>query len=274
MSLNPFTLSLPGGKQVPAVRVAPGAPLQGLRSALGLPRLGGAIAIVGGAASFDQPEYHVIRERTRQLLNALAGLTIQHRLSVVDGGTPFGAMKLAGQICYSQQYRFPLVGVAPTGRVAWSTQHGISYPETWFAGMDVRAMIARQKAQADELAPLDEHHAAFVLVEADEWGGETEMLARVAQELAAPEGHMLEILINGGAVARKDVAAFVQLGGQVLVMAGSGRFADELAAAMQVGHSPEADMQALLDSGRLQRIHINDAPPIFLQKVAELGGWS
>lgn len=271
--LNAMTIQLDNGRVVPVVKIPPRTTLIGLAAALTIPYTGGTVAIVGGAGAFDGPEYHLIRQRVELLLNELARLSISHNLAVVDGGTSFGVMRLMGQICKNHNYRFPLVGVAPSGMVIWHGNQGMNYQQTWFGGRITPEMIERYKRnQLNEPVPLDDYHSAFVLVDANEWGEEVEMLAAVAHELAG-QNHSLEVLINGGAVARRDVTAYLQHGGQVIVVEGTGRFADELAQAVRAGYSLDPLLQAVINTNRVHLFSVYDSPQLFLQLLMRLGRW-
>ena len=270
MPLTPFSMTLNSGKTVPTVHVPPGTPLTGLARALDIPFVNGAVAVVGGAALFDEPEYETVRQKVKKHLSELAEVAIRYQLAVVDGGTPFGVMRLMGEACHQHNYRFPLVGVAPSGKVLWNTNKGLNYQQTWYTGLNVRELMQRA---AQQLTPLDMNHSAFVLVEANEWGDEVEMLASVAHELAHPQP-VLEILINGGEIARRDIFFNLQRGGQVLVMEGSGRFADDLAAAVRRGHTMDAEMQRVVDTRRIHLFTIDDPPRLFAVTLLKYGKWT
>lgn len=269
MPFAPFSLKLEAARVVPALRIAPNANLAGLGRALDIPQVRGAIAVVGGAAAFDEPEYALIRQKVGLFLDELAQIAIANQLVVVAGGTPFGVMKLLGEICRMYNNRFPLVGVAPSGKVDWQTGLGIDYAATWFSSVNIKEWLEKRNS----LTPLDKNHTAFVLVEANEWGDEVEMLAAVAHELAGNNG-TLEVLINGGEVARRDVKAYLQKGGQVIVVEGTGRFADELAQAVRLGFSPDPELQELLRSPNIHLCSVNDSPKVFGALLLRLGRWT
>ncbi len=60
---------------------------------------------------------------------------------------------------------------------------------------------------------------------------------RLAQTLAA-HAPSIAVLINGGEIARREVAWNVQHGREIIALAGSGRLADELARAVRSGLTP------------------------------------
>lgn len=267
MALNSMTLTLENGKSVPVIHIPPGADLSGLPQALGISFPNGAVALVGGAATFDTPEYEVIRRKILDLLKELAALAVHYNLAVVDGGTPFGVMKLMGTACAEFKFGFPLIGVAPSGKVAWNSGQGLNWQQTWYTGINVKELMAQQ-----ERTPLDANHSAFVLVEANEWGEEVEMLARVAHQLAFPRP-ALEVLVNGGTIARRDVLAYLHKGGSVIVIEGSGRFADELALAVRQGYSPDPEIRLVINSQRVHVFSLDETPKLFGKMLLNLGRW-
>ena len=115
-------------------------------------------------------------------------------------------MRLVGKARAAAQATFPLVGVAAEGTVVIP------------GGVPAR----------EDAYPLEPNHSHFVLVPGSEWGDEVPWLGRVAEALAG-SAPTATVLVNGGDVARRDVDASVQAGRAVVVVAGSGRAADELA---------------------------------------------
>jgi hypothetical protein len=267
--MQTISLHLDGGRAAPAVKVPPDANLTGLANALNLPTFNGGIAVVGGAASFDAPEYLTVRKQVFQLLYELSELAISNQIAVVDGGTPYGVMRLLGESNATFRQQFSLIGVVPSGKVAWNSAQGINWQQTWHIGVNIKKLME----DYEHLTPLDTNHSAFVLVEANEWGDEVEMLAAVAHELAGGRA-TVEVLINGGDVARRDVTAYLAKGGHVIVVEGTGRFADELGLAIRRGISPDPHVQAVLNTGRVHLFPVNDSPRLFKTKLAQLGKWA
>lgn len=119
-------------------------------------------------------------------------------------------MLLMGEAHAAAGARPPLVGVAAVGSV---TLPGGDMPSR-------------------DTAPLDPDHAHFVLVPGDTWGAESKWIAAVATALAAG-APSVTVLVNGGEIAYADVERSVAVARPVLVIAGSGRTADEVAAALR-----------------------------------------
>src|SRR5260370_14120468 len=93
-------------------------------------------------------------------------------------------MAILGQAVAEQQRRSTLMGVAPAGSV--------TYP------------VKSTNTSGNEAAPLDPNHSHFVLVETDEWGGETEAMYELAEALSMGRPSVA-VLINGGPIAQSAV---------------------------------------------------------------------
>ena len=172
-----------------------------------LPRGRPVLVLIGGAGQFLPRSQRSLKD----LFLALADLAERHRWTVVDGGTDAGVMRLMGQARFARQGTFPLVGVAPIGRVR-----------------------RPGRPLTSDTALPEPHHTHLLLVPGQAWGDEVHHLARIATHLAqgAPS---VAVLINGGAVSRRDVAAQRAEGRPIWAVCGTGRLADELAQAPPPG---------------------------------------
>ena len=227
------TIIIAGQQRVPAVTISAKASIDDLREglvALGLSHTQGAVTLVGGAATFDtdaSPQESATAQRT---LRALATVARTRRLVVIDGGTDTGVMRMMGEARQAQGSGFPLIGVAPRGKVTWGGRSVDDQP------------VGNTRLEAN--------HSAFVLIDAEEWGAESAVLAKAAYALV---DRPVEFVINGGAVtAEHDVRLFVEEGGIVVAVAGTGRFADQLAAAANSGAAESDIIKPLLASGRVR----------------------
>jgi hypothetical protein len=97
-------------------------------------------------------------------------------------------------------------------------------------------------ASSEDSSPLDPNHSHFVLVEGKEWGSETGTLFEIAAVLNVP---VLAILVNGGTVAKDELLQSVRRGWPVIVIEGSGRLADDIAALIK--QPPEIDDPVLAE---------------------------
>ena len=135
-------------------------------------------------------------------------VAIAERLKIVvlDGGTRSGIMRMAGVARATSKANFPLIGVAVERLVSWTEEPTLEQ---------------RQK--------LDPFHTHFFLVPGTHWGDEAPWLSQIAADIAG-QLPSLTILINGGNIARQDVALSLAIGRPVLIFRNTGRLADELAA--------------------------------------------
>jgi SLOG in TRPM, prokaryote len=184
------------------------------------------ILLFGGAAGLDD-------RRKNQLAALFAdGVTpIAAELGalIIDGGTQSGVMRMMGEAIAAQRWPCQLLGVAPKGK--------ITNPE--IAGA----------SKISDGASLEPNHSHFVLVDSNEWGSETSKMLELARAFSAP---IVAILVNGGAIAADEALQSVRNGWPLLVIEGSGRFADELSAAVGDAEFPRsAEVSEIARSGRV-----------------------
>jgi hypothetical protein len=194
-------VAFPNGHTARLVRVTEPDRLSAALSTLGLVPPRPVLVLVGGAAGLEiEPEsvrtFESLFRSVAQAVDDVEGV-------IVDGGTDSGVMRLMGMAHAELKATFPLIGVAAEGTVALPGAAGG--------------------------APLEPHHTHFILVPGDQWGDEVPWIAGGAAVLAgsAPSA---TVLVNGGEIARQDVAHSLAAGRPVVVIAGTGRLADELAA--------------------------------------------
>jgi hypothetical protein len=172
------------------------------------------LAVVGGADGLAPGE---VEDLEHLFTNVLAPLAAGIGAVPVDGGTDSGVMRAMGRARARTGGSFPLVGVVP-------------------------------EALAHDLEP---NHSHLVLVPGSNWGDGAPWLAGVATALAG--GHAsATLLVNGGEVSWSDAEASVAAGRPVVVLAGSGRAADALAAA--VGGAPPDERAARLAGSGLVEV--------------------
>ncbi len=121
-------------------------------------------------------------------------------------------MATIGQVRAQGNYSFPLLGVTVESKV------------TWPGGPRSRRFFWQKKRRG----PLDPHHTHFILTTGDQFGDESPYIVRAATLLAG-RYPAATILINGGKIARLDIALSLEAGRPVIALAGTGRYADELA---------------------------------------------
>src|SRR5712691_980123 len=127
--------------------------------------------------------------------------------AVVDGGTDSGVMRVIGQARDSAGTSFPLIGVAAEGTV-----------------------IIPGTLPAPDAVALEPQHTQVILVPGDAWGDESPWLSRVATAIA--DGRpSLTLVVNGGQITYDDIEHSLQAGRPAIILAGTGRTADTIAAA-------------------------------------------
>jgi hypothetical protein len=173
---------------------------------LGLDRGRPVLVVVGGASGLDEPG----KDRLRTLFTrVLVPVASAWNAVAVDGGTASGVMQLLGQAVRTERASFPLVGVA----------------------VEKKVILPGDASEPGGRRALERRHTHFVLVPGSSWGDESPWLARVATEIAAG-APSATVLINGGEIALRDAANSVAAGRPVLVIKGTGRAADRIAAAL------------------------------------------
>jgi hypothetical protein len=202
-------LTLSNGLIVPAIQVQPGIDLSNALSTIGLQASRPVLVLVGGASRMSQTDLMRIQNL---FVQKLAPLVEDLGGCIVDGGTDAGIMHMIGYARAEISATFPLIGVAP-----------------------------RSLVQADllnpTLEPLEPHHTHFVFTSGSEWGAESVWLAKIATILAGEAGSTA-ILINGGSIALLDVKENIAEGRSIVVISGTGRLADEIAAAIHNSEQP------------------------------------
>lgn len=153
--------------------------------------------------------------------------------TVVDGGTDAGIMRIIGQERSAAGADFGLIGVAAIGTVA-------------------HPLDAEPRGDTD----LEPHHPVVLLVPGTAWGDEVPWLSDVATAIADGSA-AATLLINGGDIAYDDVGHSVSAARPVVVVAGSGRTSDDIAAAVDGRESSERARE-LVRSGVITSSAVDD----------------
>lgn len=222
---KPFRIAISNGQTASAIRVESPEYLASAMDSLGFHAPRPILVILGGAAKMDEDDFN----RLKSFFKVLTLLVEELGASVVDGGTDFGVMQMIGQARAEISATFSLIGVTPEGLVAVP---GETPPQ--------------------EAAPLEPNHTHFVLIPGTNWGDESPWLASVATVLAKG-ARSVAVLVNGGEISLIDVSQSIKANRRVLVVAGSGRLADTLNAAL-MGETTDEEAMNLAASGLVQSI--------------------
>ena len=250
------SVTFPEGKKATIVEAPPWSDEAEIVEKLGLTKGRPVILLVGGADGFDRdvPPESELRDRLLQLFGrgllrtADAGGAI-----IVDGGTNAGVMALLGAAIRHQPRPIDLLGVAPAGKVA--------VPD-------------RSTVVANGRTPLEPNHTHFVLVDSATWGGETSTLVDLVQTLADTRP-VVVVVVHGGEVTKDELVRSVRLHWPVIVVAGFGGVADEIA---KFRDKPtefirDTRLAEVVADGRLVLFRATDAPPVLGRLIGrQLGG--
>jgi hypothetical protein len=229
---KPFQIAISNGLTASAIQVQSPEDLSTAMRELALHSPRPVLVVVGGASKVSEAD---LRRLRLLFVKVLAPLAEELGASVVDGGTDVGVMQMMGQSRAEIAATFPLIGVTPVGKVA----------------------LPDQIPSSSKLTALEPHHTHFVLIPGSNWGDESPWLARVASVLAngAPS---VTVLVNGGEIAWKDVSENLKANRPLLVIAGSGRLADTLAATLR-GEATDERAKELVASGLVQAIDLTES---------------
>lgn len=220
----------------PSVRIERIEQLAGGIDELGLRRGRPVVVLVGGAAGMSADDLALadgmLRDAVFPLLDRLDA-------AVVDGGTDSGVMRVAGRARDAVAGRFPLVGVVPA------------------------------RAAADDDTPLEPFHTHVLLVPGASWGDGAPWLAGVASVIAG-DRRSVTLVVNGGAITYDDIAHSLDAGRPIVVVAGTGRTADAVAAA-SAGRGSNPRAESVAASPLTTVVDLTDAGAVTAALTAALG---
>ena len=197
------------------------------------------VVLVGGADGIDS----ATATQLEAAFERLAAVAAAAGAAVVDGATDAGIGQLIGR-ARAAGAGFTLLGVAVESLVVEPGEepHG-------------------------EQAPLEPNHSHVLLVPGARWGDEVPWLQRVAG-LLAEDAPSVTVLANGGDIALADVEESVASGRRVLVLAGSGRSADRIAAALD-GSNEEARIEQVATSGLVEAVAVGEDTGAAVERALE-----
>ncbi|MEL6269923.1 MAG: hypothetical protein AAFU54_28005 [Chloroflexota bacterium] len=247
-----YSVELEPGKHIPSVYVeARSDPRQVLKHFRFPVEPQAAIFITGGASRMSEEDKRLTRELFEQ---SIAPFAQSHNITVIDGATKSGVIEMMATARLKGKYTFPLVGIVPHKRVTYAGKVG----------------------HMDDTHELCPGHSHFVFVTGDDYGAESEMIVNMAHVLAGGErdkaGRELAaigIVVNGGSITRQEafMATSKYIDIPLIVMEGSGRFADELASAVRTGETSQALIRSIIDRGNVQLAATTGGPDEMTRKL-------
>ncbi len=243
------TIKFANGQEAVVVRASDDHDAEDVAELLGLQMPQPSIFMLVGALDMQSKEMTMTRPVIEQ---ALATFANERQIAIVDGGTATGVMQLMGEARLKSKATFPLIGVAPYNQVKYP---GHDNP----TGYD-----------------LDSGHSHFVLTHDGEFGDETDMIVDLSEALTGDgKKPRLGMIVNGGDIVRQEVyrlATEPDANLVILVLEGSGRFADELAAAKRSGKAESDVVKAIVDKGKIELIPVSEGPEALRKRLVSFFG--
>lgn len=244
-------IRFPNDNRAVFVKTSPDQDAADLIKALEIKRPTTVLLLIGGADDLD-PALNTQIEHLLEHGFALAAADTN--ALIIDGGIKAGVMALMGKVIALRGRVTPLLGVVPEGKV--------TYP-----GGPEEGSIAGGAA-------LDPNHSHFVLAEGAEWSIGTKVMFKLANELAM-EARVVVVLINGGDEALAEVKDAAKSGWPVVVIQGSGRLADKIAAEVTFANEGDFEVFGLNEEpGHLRQLLVRHGQGALLAEGALREAWS
>lgn len=192
---------------------------------LGLPAHTTAVVINGETGDNSGFPAGRVRETLRSVVRELAGCSGP---VLVSGGTRAGIFALLGEVVSEFGFAGPVIGVVPAGKI-----------------------------NRTDSTPLEPHHTDVLMVDGQAWGDETPTMLALCRELDR-RGPVVALVAGGGRQTTVEVEGHRADRRPVVVLRGTGRAADELAARRPSGVAVldladarrVGEWRALLQAGR------------------------
>ncbi len=211
------------------------------RRRLGVRRTHPVLAVVGTTAPLDP----ALAAKLMPFLRGAVETAADEGAVVVTGGTDSGVFHLLSLALAASGRQPPaVVGVAPGALV----------------DTDGSPLV-------DDRAPIDPRLTALVRVPGQEWGDETETLSRVVAAIAG-DRPVVVLLAGGGEVARTEVVEHLLQRRSLVVLKGTGRLADQIAAGPD--EPADADLRTLVAGGTVLEVDLDGAPGQLVEVLRDL----
>jgi hypothetical protein len=192
------------------------------------------LVLIGGASGLAEPDVDQLTDYLRRfVLPAISRVGAV----VIDGGTDSGVMRAVGRTRIGAEEPFPLVGVVSRGVLP-------AEPDPALTG---------------DAVVVEPNHTDLVVVPGATWGDEVPWLGRIATAVARSRASVT-LLVNGGEIAYRDMAESLSHDRPVVVLAGSGRTADDVAAAATDSYAARPAARRLAESPLTVIVPYEDGP--------------
>lgn len=218
------------------ILVAQTTPGAEIAARLGLKPQRPVALVMGGAADLSAEDGARL---ARQVHEGLAPALLHAGAAVVDGGTDAGIMGMLNAALGRVGFGGPYIGIAPAG-----------------------VTILPGEPAEEGAYPFGAHHTHIIQVEGEKFGDERAPMFSLAAHLATGQ-RSLAVLVNGGKGTQMEALENVRQGREVVVLRGSGRLADEIAAALDAPQQARPDIRQLITLGRFTPFDLRN-PPAFL----------
>ena len=202
------------GRQTTLVETLPGTSASELITKLGLATADAVtpkstVLIIGGTNVPDaDSQARLFQLFTRGLTRAVA----ENSTLIIDGTIAGGVMTALSKALLDRNIKAPLLGIANDSQITWPGRDGVD-------GADGRKM-------------LESNYTHFVVVKSPDSDGVIDKMYEIA-EILSQNIPVLTILVNDSPVAKDEVVRSVRQGWPILVIGGSGGFADQIQKAWQ-----------------------------------------
>jgi hypothetical protein len=240
-TMNKQLIVFKNGNEAKAVAASMNGKMQEALKILEVKPYKSVVLILGGADELEESR----KAKLLQLFDrGIARAAAETNSVVVDGGTDSGVMALMGQGVACRGFQSGLIGVVPAGMV--------TYPGS-----------AKTNG-----TPLEPNHTHFVLVDGSSWGSETTAMFNLVKALTnkvTDSGKSVKvpataILASGGSTSKAEVLNAVRMNLPLIVIEGSGNFADEVAAACRANEIPDDPVLAeIVADGNIHIHSINSS---------------
>ena len=222
--------SFPNGRHTILLETSPNATANEIITQLKLDKHKAVILILGETDIPDadsRPRLRLLQLFSRGLARAVA----ENDVLIIDGGIESEVMTGLGKALLGRASNVQLLGIANESKlnIPRATTEQASNAQS--PGITNDGQITNTVDSANGRKTLESYHTHFVAVKSTNSDSEVDQMYALA--VALSEGPILTVLVNDSPLAKDEVVRSVRQRWPVLVITGSGGFADEIQQAWQ-----------------------------------------